>query len=108
MWTIFAVALAKKTALYVVGRVSSSDFIFPPCSIQRPSPLTCYQPHLPLQSYGFPRVYRRLLEFNRRTIADRTSRRVIQERVKYFFRIPNKIGRGLGMRYIGLRGKGNL
>ncbi|CAI8021494.1 hypothetical protein GBAR_LOCUS12743 [Geodia barretti] len=69
MWTIFAVALAKKTALYVVGR-----------------------------SYGFPRVYRRMVEFNRRTIGDRTSRRVIQERVKYFFRIPNKIGRGLGMR----------
>ena len=39
-----------------------------------------------------------MVEFNRRAIADRTSRRVIQERVKYFFRIPNKIGRGLGMR----------
>ena len=39
-----------------------------------------------------------MVEFNRRTITDRTSRRIIQERVKYFFRIPNKIGRGLGMR----------
>lgn len=107
MWTIFAVALAKKTALYVVGRVSSSSFIFSLCSIQ-PALTSDLLPHLPLQSYGFPRVYRRLLEFNRRTIADRTSRRVIQERVKYFFRIPNKIGRGLGMRYIRVRGKGNL
>lgn len=40
-----------------------------------------------------------MVEFNRRTIADRTTRRVLQERVKFFFRIPNKIGRGLGMRY---------
>lgn len=52
-----------------------------------------------LQSYGFPRVYRRMIEFNKRTISDRTYRRVIQERVKYIFRIPNKIGRGLGMRF---------
>ena len=45
-------------------------------------------------------MYRRLVEFNRRAISDRTSRRIFQERVKYFFRIPNKIGRGLGLRYV--------
>ena len=28
MWTIFAVALAKKTALYVVGRVSTPHTLF--------------------------------------------------------------------------------
>lgn len=49
------------------------------------------------QTYGFPRLYRRLIEYNRRNIADRSRRRAIQDRVKYFFRIPNRIGRSMGL-----------
>ena len=57
------------------------------------SPLILYA----LQTYGYPRLYRRLLEYNRRNIIDRSRRRAIQDNVKFFFRIPNMIGRRFSM-----------
>ncbi|KXJ11092.1 uncharacterized protein LOC110244243 [Exaiptasia diaphana] len=59
---IIAISLGKKATVYAVGRY-----------------------------YGFPRVYRRLCEFNRRVSADRQIMRRRQDIVKSIFRIPNKI-----------------
>ena len=41
--------------------------------------------------YGFPRLYRRFAEFNRRVTSDRQIIRRRQEAMKFVFRIPNKI-----------------
>ncbi len=73
----------------------SLPFLLPLSPSLIPSP-TSLPPSHP-QTYGFPRLYRRLIEYNRRCIADRSRRRAIQDKVKYFFRIPNKIGRSLGI-----------
>ncbi|XP_031557477.1 uncharacterized protein LOC116294085 [Actinia tenebrosa] len=59
---IIAISLGKKATVYAVGRY-----------------------------YGFPRLYRRLVEFNRRVCADRQVMRRRQEIVKNIFRFPNKI-----------------
>ena len=62
-WKILAVALGKKAAVYLLGRW-----------------------------YGYPRVYRRLLEYSRRrSLKDRTRQRLMQNRVKSFFRLPNTV-----------------
>jgi len=62
-----------------------------------PSPFLSTPILFALQTYGYPRLYRRLLEYNRRNITDRSRRRAIQDNVKYFFRIPNMIGRRFSM-----------
>lgn len=36
------------------------------------------------------------MEFNRRSIANRSTRRSLQNKAKYFFRIPNKVALSLG------------
>ena len=69
----------------------STSLFFPPSPFLSPPIL------LALQTYGYPRLYRRLLEYNRRNITDRSRRRAIQDNVKYFFRIPNMIGRRFSM-----------
>ena len=62
-WKVLAVAVGKKAAVYLLGRW-----------------------------YGYPRVYRRLLEYTRRrAVKDRTQQRVMQNRVKAFFRFPNTV-----------------
>ena len=55
-----------------------------PCDI---AILLCYF----FQYYGFPRLYRRFAEFNRRVTSDRQTLRRRQEVMKFVFRIPNKI-----------------
>ena len=61
-WKVLAVAIGKKATVYLLGRW-----------------------------YGYPRVYRRLLEYSRRSLKDRTRQRVMQNRVKAFFRFPNRV-----------------
>ena len=61
-WKVVAIALGKKATVYLLGRW-----------------------------YGYPRVYRRLLEYSRRSLRDRTRQRVMQNRVKAFFRFPNAV-----------------
>lgn len=43
------------------------------------------------QYYGFPRLYRRFAEFNRRVTSNRQTIRRRQDAMKFVFRIPNKI-----------------
>jgi len=59
---LIAVSLGKKFTVYAIGRY-----------------------------YGFPRLYRRFAEFNRRVTSDRQIIRRRQEAMKFVFRIPNKI-----------------
>ncbi|PFX15881.1 hypothetical protein AWC38_SpisGene19883 [Stylophora pistillata] len=41
--------------------------------------------------YGFPRLYRRFAEFNRRVTSNRQTLRRRQEVMKFVFRVPNRI-----------------
>ncbi|CAH3146182.1 unnamed protein product [Pocillopora meandrina] len=59
---LIAVSLGKKVTVYAVGRY-----------------------------YGFPRLYRRFAEFNRRVTSNRQTLRRRQEAMKFVFRVPNKI-----------------
>ncbi|XP_068686173.1 uncharacterized protein [Montipora capricornis] len=59
---LLAISLGKKFTVYAVGRY-----------------------------YGFPRLYRRFAEFNRRVTSNRQTIRRRQEMMKFLFRIPNKI-----------------
>lgn len=61
-WKIISVAVAKKATVYILGRM-----------------------------YGYPRLYRRFLEFNKRRAVGSAKRKALQERVKYFFRVPNQV-----------------
>lgn len=64
----------------------------------RPRRLTL--PDMPLRAMldgagthvGFHRVYRRLLEANRRLVADPSDRRLIQKNLKQAFLFPNRSG----------------
>ncbi len=38
-----------------------------------------------------------MVEFNKRNLSDRSRRKTIQSKVKYFFRIPNKVGSRLAV-----------
>ena len=67
VWKIVAIAFAKKATIYVLGR-----------------------------TYGYSRLYRRFIEFNRRKISNRSVQRSLQNKVKYIFRIPNRIAYSLG------------
>ena len=112
---IILIALVKKAALYLVGRVrltctfDTSLFSFTRTFFTYTSHMHNHHTHthtyaqhtttcLHLQTYGFPRVYRRLIEVNKRALSNRSTRRAVQEKVKYFFRIPNRIGDRLGIR----------
>ncbi|XP_022805831.1 uncharacterized protein LOC111342967 [Stylophora pistillata] len=59
---LIAVSLGKKVTVYAVGRY-----------------------------YGFPRLYRRFAEFNRRVTSNRQTLRRRQEVMKFVFRVPNRI-----------------
>ncbi|KAK2566600.1 hypothetical protein P5673_009234 [Acropora cervicornis] len=41
--------------------------------------------------YGFPRLYRRFAEFNKRVTSNRQTIRRRQDAMKFVFRIPNRI-----------------
>eukprot|EP00871_Galdieria_phlegrea_P005137 jgi/Galph1/5624/GphlegSOOS_G4300.1 len=43
------------------------------------------------KTYGFPRLYRRLMECNRKFIKNPDTRKVVRNNVQYFFRLPRKI-----------------
>lgn len=87
------------TSSYLHISLFSSCFSLPPSTSLFPPPSPFLSPPIlfALQTYGYPRLYRRLLEYNRRNITDRSRRRAIQDNVKYFFRIPNMIGRRFSM-----------
>ena len=65
VWKVVVVAVAKKVTVYVLGRVSHYNLIFMFIIITT------------LQAYGFPRLFRRMSELNRRTIRDRSRRLAI-------------------------------
>jgi len=59
---VIAVSFGKKATVYAIGR-----------------------------TYGFPRLYRRFVEFNKRTTSNRDSLRNRAEMLKGAFRFPNKV-----------------
>jgi len=63
---LLALAVAKKGAVYMIAR-----------------------------QYGFPRLYRRILEANNKTFSDPATRKSVRDIVKYTFRIPGHIGTAL-------------
>eukprot|EP00118_Oscarella_pearsei_P025377 m.308085 g.308085 ORF g.308085 m.308085 type:complete len:103 (+) comp43357_c0_seq1:66-374(+) len=58
-----SLALGKKLGVYAIGR-----------------------------AYGYPRLYRRIAEFSKMSIANHQRRRQLRQVVKYTFRLPNKLG----------------
>ncbi|XP_062521935.1 uncharacterized protein LOC134196730 [Corticium candelabrum] len=42
------------------------------------------------RAYGYPRVYRRILEYSKMSIRDQNRRKGLQRSVKYVFRLPNR------------------
>ena len=43
------------------------------------------------KTYGFPRLYRRMVEVNRKLISNPGRQKSIQEAMKYSFRFPKKM-----------------
>ncbi|GJD08290.1 hypothetical protein Gasu2_26000 [Galdieria sulphuraria] len=42
------------------------------------------------KTYGFPRLYRRLMECNRRLIKNEPTRKRVRDQVQYLFRLPRR------------------
>lgn len=86
-WKIVSIALTKKVVVYTLGRVRSFVQALPAQQVYN-NYLSC---PLLLQMYGYPRLYRRFLEVNKRRAVDRLQKKALEEKVKYFFRVPNQL-----------------
>jgi hypothetical protein len=42
------------------------------------------------KTYGFPRIYRRIMECNRRFLKNEETRKLVRTKVQYLFRLPRK------------------